>query len=327
MTNRSQQKLGSGFIAKSEPEQILEGIELAGKVAVVTGGYSGIGLETTRALATAGAKVYVPVRDTAKAKEPIANIQREAKGEVIAAGMDLGDLTTVTAFAEQVIAAESQLDLLINNAGIMACPETRIGNQWEAQFATNHLGHFVLTQQLLAPLLRADAPRVVCLTSTGHMRSDIQWDDMHFNRAPYDKWVAYGQSKTANALFARGLDIKYAGDGLKALSAHPGGILTPLQRHLKNAEMQERGWVDENSELTPQAAQVFKTPSQGCTTTLWAATSPLLNDIGGVYCEDCDVANPVDPEQPGFSGVCTWAADDDAALRLWELTESMLKAA
>jgi len=323
MTNRTQQKLGTGFIPKSEPAQILEDVTLEGKIAVVTGGYSGIGLETTRALASRGVKVYVPVRDMAKAKEPLGGIE----GEVVTASMDLGDLASVADFASKVCSAESRLDLLINNAGIMACPETRIGNQWEAQFATNHLGHFVLTQQLLAPLLKADAPRVVCLTSTGHMRSDILWDDVHFNSAPYDKWVAYGQSKTANALFARGLDIKYAGDGLKALSAHPGGILTPLQRHLNNAEMQERGWVDENGELTPQAAQVFKTPSQGCTTTLWAATSPLLNDIGGVYCEDCDVANPVDPEQPGFSGVCAWAADDDAALRLWELTESMLKAA
>lgn len=323
MTNRTQQKLGSGFIPKSEPAQILDGIDLSGKVAVVTGGYSGIGLETTRALASRGAKVYVPVRDPAKAKEQLANVD----GTIVSARMDLGDLRSVAAFANKVTEAESRLDLLINNAGIMACPETRIGNNWEAQFATNHLGHFALTQNLLSTLLCADAPRVVCLTSTGHLRSGILWDDMHFNKAPYDKWVAYGQSKTANALFARALDLKYASDGLKALSVHPGGILTPLQRHLTNDEMQARGWVDENGDLTPEAAQGFKTPSQGCTTSLWAATSPQLNDIGGVYCEDCDVADPANPDTPGFSGVADWAADDEAALRLWEVTEALLSAA
>jgi NAD(P)-dependent dehydrogenase (short-subunit alcohol dehydrogenase family) len=246
------------------------------------------------------------------------------EGEIHPIAMDLSDLASVAAFADAVASTESRLDLLINNAGIMACPETRIGTGWEAQFAINHLGHFVLATQLLPTLLAAEKPRVVSLTSSAHQYSDILWDDIHFHKSPYDKRVAYGQSKTANALFARALDIHYAGEGLKALSVHPGAILTPLQRHLSSDEMQSTGWTDTDGRLTPQAAKFFKTPSQGCTTSLWAATSPLLEHVGGVYCEDCDVAEPKENAVGPIHGVAAWAASDENALRLWSETERML---
>lgn len=320
MSSRIQAKTESGFIPKSEPSQILEGIDLAGKVAVVTGGYSGIGMETTRALAERGVKVYVPVRDPAKAESNLA----EVNGDVVVGAMDLADLNSVRSFAEVVAAAESKVDLLINNAGIMACPETRVGNQWESQFAVNHLGHFVLSTSLLPQLLAAEGSRVVSLSSIAHRRSDIIWDDIHFENSEYEKWTAYAQSKTANALFALGLDMKYREQGVQAFSVHPGGILTPLQRHLSNEEMHALGWTDADGNLSEQAAALFKSTTQGCTTTLWAATSPAIADTGGLYCEDCDVANLATEDSPRFFDVAPWAASEESAARLWDITEKML---
>ena len=318
--NQQQHKINSGFGAKSEPEEVLAGIDLAGKVAVVTGGYSGIGLETTRALANAGAKVHVPVRSPEKAAENLGTLP----GNIVAGEMDLADLGSVRRYGERIRHSEDKLDLLINNAGIMACPETRVGNSWECQFATNHIGHFVLTNELLPLLIAANGARVICLSSTGHKRSGIRWDDIHFVNGPYEKWEAYGQSKTANALFALALDRKFSGQGVRAFSVHPGGILTPLQRHLEVEEMAALGWLDKDGNLSEQARLLFKTPTQGCSTTLWAASSPALEGLGGVYCEDCDVADLATEEMPRFQGVEGWAADDEAALRLWNLTEQML---
>lgn len=319
MSNREQKKLDSGFGLKTEPSEILHGKDLSGKVAIVTGGYSGIGLETTKALVTAGAKVYVPVRTPEKATEALADV-----AGVTVDAMDLADLNTVKRYAASVKDRESGIDLLINNAGIMACPETRVGNNWEAQFAVNHLGHFVLTTELLPLLLEAGNSRVVCLSSVGHLRSDVLWDDINFESTPYEKWTAYAQAKTANALFARGLDIKYSDQGLKAISVHPGGILTPLQRHLANEEMQALGWIDADGNLSELAAAMFKSPTQGASTSLWAATSELLDSVGGVYCEDCDVANLVTDESPRGVDVAPWAASDEGAERLWEVSEKML---
>ena len=216
------------------------------------------------------------------------------------------------------------MDLLINNAGIMACPETRIGSGWESQFAVNHLGHFVLTTQLLPSLLQAKDPRVVCLSSIAHKRSDIRWDDIHFESEPYEKWDAYGQAKTANALFALGLDLKYRDRGLRAFSVHPGGILTPLQRHMAVEELMAMGWTDSEGNISEQAKAMFKTTTQGCSTTLWCATSPALDDRGGVYCQDCDIANLATEDSAPFFDVAPWAADDDSAVRLWDLTEKLL---
>jgi NAD(P)-dependent dehydrogenase (short-subunit alcohol dehydrogenase family) len=183
MAASDQAKIDSGFAMKSEAAEVMAGIDLSGKVAVVTGGYSGIGVETTRALINAGAKVHVPVRNPEKAAETLADID----GQVHIGEMDLSDLDSVIAYAESISSMEPKLDLLINNAGIMACPETRVGSDWESQFAVNHLGHFVLTTHLLSNLLEADNPRVVCLSSIAHKRSDIRWDDIHFEKDPYEK--------------------------------------------------------------------------------------------------------------------------------------------
>jgi NAD(P)-dependent dehydrogenase (short-subunit alcohol dehydrogenase family) len=318
-SSRVQAKLGSGLDPKSEPSDILAGKDLTGKVAVVTGGYSGIGLETTRALAAAGAKVYVPVRNLDKAAETLATIKR---GEVIPLPMDLGDFASIRRFVAEMLENESQIDLLINNAGIMACPEASIEGGWESQFGVNHLGHFLLTKGLLSALLAADAPRVVCLSSIGHRRGGVNFDDINFETTPYEKWTAYAQAKTANALFALGLDMKYADQGLRAFSVHPGGIMTPLQRHLDNEEMIALGWLDESGNLSELAASLFKSTAQGCTTTLWAATSEMLDGKGGLYCEDCDVADLADEDTPRYFGVARWAVDPALAIKLWELSES-----
>lgn len=318
-SSRVQAKLGSGLDPKSEPSDILAGKDLTGKVAVVTGGYSGIGLETTRALAAAGAKVHVPVRNLDKAAETLAAIKR---GEVIPLPMDLGDFASIRRFVAEMLENESQIDLLINNAGIMACPEARIEGGWESQFGVNHLGHFLLTKGLLPALLAADAPRVVCLSSIGHRRGGVNFDDINFETTPYEKWTAYAQAKTANALFALGLDMKYADRGLRAFSVHPGGIMTPLQRHLDNEEMIALGWLDESGNLSELAASLFKSTAQGCTTTLWAATSEMLDGKGGLYCEDCDVADLADEDTPRYFGVAQWAVDPALAIKLWELSES-----
>jgi NAD(P)-dependent dehydrogenase (short-subunit alcohol dehydrogenase family) len=320
VTATQQHKLNSGFGAKSEPAEVLADFDLTGKVAVVTGGYSGIGLETTRALAAAGAKVHVPVRTMEKAAENLATLP----GHIVVGEMDLGDLASVSAYAERVRRSEDQLDLLINNAGVMACPETRVGNNWEYQFAVNHLGHFQLTRELLPLLTAAGRARVVCLSSIGHRRGGIRWDDIHFQRDPYDKWQAYAQAKTANALFALELDARYRSRGVHAYAVHPGGILTPLQRHLPAEEMMALGWLGEDGKLSALARQLFKSPSQGCATTLWAATSPALDTLGGVYCEDCDVAELATEDTPRYFGVAEWATDPEAATRLWQVSERML---
>jgi NAD(P)-dependent dehydrogenase (short-subunit alcohol dehydrogenase family) len=245
------------------------------------------------------------------------------------APLDLSALPSVRTFADAMIQRLDRLDLLINNAGIMACPLTRLGPGWESQFGVNHMGHFALTQGLLPLLRRTDRPRVVCLSSAGHKRSDIRWDDIGYDRSTYDKWQAYGQAKTANALFANALSRRLRDDGGRAFAVHPGGIFTPLQRHLPTEEMIALGWLGEDGQPSEMAKRGFKTPEQGCATTLWAATSELLDGTPGVYCEDCDVAEPTDPASPmaRFRGVDDHASDDGAAERLWAVSEDLLSQA
>ncbi|WP_329389736.1 SDR family NAD(P)-dependent oxidoreductase [Streptomyces sp. NBC_01716] len=311
-----QHKIGSGFGATSTAEEVLRGVDLGGKLAVVTGGYSGLGLETTRALARAGARVVVPARRRAAAEEAVAGIEGPA-GKVEVGELDLGDLDSVRAFAEGFLASGRGIDLMINNAAIMACPETRVGPGWEAQFATNHLGHYALVNRLW-PAIEPGGARVVSVSSAGHRRSPIRWDDVRFERG-YDKWQAYGQAKTANALFAVHLDALGKDAGVRAFSLHPGGILTPLQRHLPKEEMVGFGWIDEGGNpLNPS----FKSPEQGAATQVWAAGSPRLAGAGGVYCEDCDIAGPAD-EDDFKGGVRTYAADPEQAARLWRLSAEL----
>ncbi len=323
MAAADQKPLGSGFPPKSEPHEVLADIDLTGKTAIVTGGYSGIGLETTRALAAKGAKVIVPVRDEAKAAENLSGVE----GNVSSATMDLSDIGSVRKFADAMVASLSQLDLLINNAGIMATPLERVGPGWESQFGVNHMGHFALTKGLMSLLEKAEAPRVVALSSIAHKRNGILWDDIQFENSEYNKWTSYAQAKSANALFANALSRRMAGFGGQAFSVHPGGIFTPLQRHLPVDEQIELGWLDENGEPSEMAKNGFKSTTQGCTTSLWAATSPLLNDKHGLYCEDCDVAQLMDENSPPYSCVAPHACDEESAERLWDLSETLLAAA
>lgn len=323
MATTDQIPTNSGFHAKSTADEVMAGIDMTGKTVIVTGGYSGIGLETVRSLATAGASVTVPVRSPDKAKETLADVE----GDVQTAPMDLANLSSIRQFTDAFVESHTNLDLLINNAGIMACPMARVGPGWESQFGVNHMGHFALTMGLM-PLLRAtpDA-RVVALSSTAHKLTDILWDDVQYETSDYDKWQAYGQAKTANALFANGLSRRLRDSGGLAFSVHPGGIFTPLQRHLPKEEMIAMGWLDETGEPSELAKEGFKSPAQGASTTVWAATSPALASTPGVYCEDCDIAPLTDPDSPyaRYMGVDPHACSDDSADRLWDISDDLLQ--
>jgi NAD(P)-dependent dehydrogenase (short-subunit alcohol dehydrogenase family) len=318
----TQSPISSGFGMRSEPADILDGVDLSGKHVVITGGYSGLGLETTRALAGVGASIVAPARRPEHAAQVFAD--EGLADSVTVETLDLADLTSVAAFAQTRLDDGTAIDIMIDNAAIMACPETRVGDGWEAQFATNHLGHFALVNRLW-PLIAAGGRRdgggrVVSLSSTGHKRSPIRWDDIHFANG-YDKWTAYAQAKTANSLFAVYLDVMGEPHGVRAFAVHPGGIMTPLQRFVPQEEMIAMGWVDEDGNVN----ELFKSPTQGATTTLWCATSSQLDGMGGVYCEDCDVSSPTDPDSPfaRFMGVDAHAIDLDEAARLWQLSAEL----
>tara|TARA_B100001741_G_scaffold55658_1_gene43353 strand:- start:998 stop:1969 length:972 start_codon:yes stop_codon:yes gene_type:complete len=320
MISELQKPIGSGFGAKSEPTEVLEGIDLNGKVALVTGGYSGIGLETTRALSDCGARVIVPARRRDIAIDELEGIIN--KEDIL--NLDLANPNSVYKFVEEFVDNGITLDILINNAAVMACPQMLTDNGWDLQFAVNHIGHFILTKGLLPSLLQSNESRVVTLSSTGHKLSGIRWDDIHFEN-DYDKWQSYGQSKTAASLLAIELDSRMKNEGIRALSVHPGGIFTPLQRHLQKEEMIALGWLNEDGELSEMAAAGFKSATQGASTTLWCATNPMLSDIGGVYCENCDVAAREDDEPNArYVGVADWAIDTEEANKLWEETERTL---
>ncbi|PPS71905.1 MULTISPECIES: SDR family NAD(P)-dependent oxidoreductase [Streptomyces] len=309
----AQHKIGSGFGAGSTADDVLQGIDLSGKLAIVTGGYSGIGLETTRALTRAGARLIVPARRPGDARKALDGVPGVEVDE-----LDLGDLESVRGFAEGFLASGRSIDFVIDSAGIMACPETRVGPGWEAQFAINHLGHFALVNRLW-PALASGGARVVSVSSGGHHMSGIRWDDVQWERG-YDKWQAYGQAKTANALFAVHLDRLAQDFGVRAFAVHPGVIITPLLRHVPEEERVEFGWFDEDGDL--RDPDFFKTPQQGAATQVWAATSPRLANMGGLYLEDCDVADPA-PGDGGMRGVKDWATDPEQAARLWELSAQL----
>ncbi len=320
MAAADQRPIESGFHAKSSAAEVVEGIDLSGKTAIVTGGYSGIGIETVRALAGAGAAVVVPARRVDAAKAEVKGIE----GSVIVAEMDLADLGSVRRFADEFLATGHALNLLINNAGIMACPLARVGPGWESQFGVNHLGHFELARRLTPALLKAGSARVVSLSSIAHGRGDVHWDDPHFNNQDYQKWEAYAQAKTANSLFAIGFDARHKSDGVRAFAVHPGGIMTPLQRHLTTEEMVELGWMNQDGTMPDVVKAIFKTPEQGASTSVWAATAPKLDGRGGVYCEDCDIAQLATEESQRWEHVRSWACDDAGAERLWAMSEEMI---
>ena len=324
MISKLQKPIDSGFNSKSNAHEITKDVDLNGKIAIVTGGYSGIGLETTRELVSSGAEVIIPAKRTDVAIKNLEGIV--PKENVIE--MDLSDLNSVKNFTNGYKENFNRLDLLINNAGIMACPETRIGNNWESQIAVNHFGHFLLTKELMDMMANNDGARFVSLSSSAHSLTGVLWDDIHFLSNPYDKWLAYGQSKTASSLIAIEFDRLMKDKGVRGFSVHPGGIITPLQRHLQKEEMVALGWMKEDGSPTELTKNFFKTTSQGASTTVWCATSSSLNEIGGVFCEDCDIAkrkNEVDESMQRYFGVADWAVDIDEASKLWELTEKTLK--
>ena len=323
MISSAQKPINSGFSNQSEPKDILKNIDLHNKVAIVTGGYSGIGLETTKALVAVGANVIIPAKRPEIANQNLNGVVSETN--IIK--MDLGNLNSVKNFTNSFKENFNTLSLLINNAGIMACPETRVGDNWESQFAINHIGHFLLTKELMNILADTEGSRFVSLSSSAHALTGILWDDIHFNKQPYNKWMAYGQSKTASSLIAIELNKKMKDYGVESFSVHPGGIITPLQRYLEKEEMIALGWMDEDGSPSELAKNFFKSPSQGASTTLWCATSNDLNGLGGVFCEDCDIAkrkSEVDESLQRYTGVANWAVDTDEATRLWELSEEII---
>ncbi|MGZ6077274.1 MAG: SDR family NAD(P)-dependent oxidoreductase [Myxococcaceae bacterium] len=298
-----QAPISSDFNASSTAADVIRGHDLRGRTAIVTGGSAGIGLETTRALSSAGARVVVPARDVEKARAAVGTL-------ATVEAMELTDPSSIAAFAERFLKGGVPLDLLINNAGIMAAPLTRVARNIESQFATNHVGHFELTVRLWPALRKAKAPRIISLSSVGHRRAPVDFDDWNFERKPYDRWAAYGQSKSANALFAIAANAR----GVKAFSVHPGGILTGLAKFMTLEEMEF---------FAARAQSMMKTVEQGAATTVWAAVSHQLDTLGGVYCENCNIAEPVPAGSEEPRGVRPYAMDPALAERLWTLSEKI----
>jgi NAD(P)-dependent dehydrogenase (short-subunit alcohol dehydrogenase family) len=310
-------RITTPFGFDSTAAQVIEGIDLSGKRVVVTGASSGIGVETARALAGAGADVTLAVRDTDAGERAAADITATTGNAAVHVDrLDLADQASVAAF---VASWSGPLDRLINNAGVMALPDLQLTPEgWELQFATNHLGHFALAVGLRDALADAGDARIVSLSSRGHMRSPVVFDDLNFTSRPYDPWLAYGQSKTANALFAVEATRRWADDGITANAVHPGMIgATNLARHM-------------DPELLADllAAGGGKTPEQGAATSVLVATSPQVDGIGGRYFEDCNEAAVVDPttSEVGGYGVAAYALDPDNATRLWDASLRLLEA-
>ena len=282
----------------------------------MTGGHSGIGLETTRVLAKAGAIVIVGARDVEKART---NLQQMKNVEV--KRLDLSSPASIDRFADEFLKSHQALDILINNAGISGPPLTRDERGYEMQFATNHLGHFQLTAGLWSVLKKSGKARVVALSSIGHNVAGVDFADPNFNHRPYDKWVAYGQSKTATSLFAVELDKRAQPCGLRAFAVHPGAVLTDLARYMSDEELKAWGVCREKGMLKGSGS--FKSVQQGAATSIWCAVSPQLNGKGGVYCEDCDIAQMVPADDKGYRGVRPYAIDRNPAAVLWDLSEKL----
>jgi NAD(P)-dependent dehydrogenase (short-subunit alcohol dehydrogenase family) len=307
-------RITTPFGARSTAAQVLDGISLRGKRALVTGGASGIGIETAKALAGAGAEVTLAVRNIKLGKQVAEDIIAATGNQLVyAAPLDLADQLSVAVFAA---GWQGPLDMLVNNAGVMASPLMRTPQGWEMQFATNHLGHFALARGLHRRLAAADGARIVSVSSSAHLRSPVVFDDIHFDGREYEPWAAYGQSKTANVLFAVEASERWADDGITVNALHPGGIRTNLQRYVTEETL---------SRLRAQAgssAPDWKTADQGAATSALLAASPLVDGVSGRYFEDC---NEAEPNQPGTrSGVAAYALDPEAASMLWKVSEETI---
>ena len=307
-------RITTPFGEQSTAAEVIAGIDLIGKRAIVTGGASGIGVETARALASAGAEVTLAVRNVEAGVRTVKDIVASTGNkEVLVAPLDLADPASVAAFA---VRWDGPLHILVNNAGVMAAPLTRTAQGWELQFATNHLGHFALATGLHEALAAAGNARVVSVSSSGHRRSPVVFDDIHFRQRPYDPWLAYGQSKTANVLFAVEATRRWVADGIAVNALMPGGIRTGLQRYVSAGELDRM--VAQAGGLTGAR---WKTPEQGAATSVLLAASPLLDGISGRYFEDCNEAGPpIDARH----GVAAYALDPDAAARLWQVSVDTL---
>jgi len=308
------------FGARSSALEVIDGHDLRGCEAIVTGGASGIGVETVRALASAGARVVLAARNRGQAEGVAADLQRDLRGTIEVELLDLASLASVRAFVEGFLARRRPLQLLINNAGVMATPQSYTEDGFELQFGTNHVGHFALTAGLLPALKAAQKARVVALSSIGHRRSDIHFEDLNFREREYDPFSAYGQSKTANALFAVGLTRRCGGDGITANAVMPGGIITGLQKHMPREQQIALGWFDETGKVNAR----FKDAGQGAATSIWAAVAPELDGVGGLYLEDCAVAKPWTEDAPN-SGYMPYALDPERAERLWSVSEELIR--
>ncbi|GAB3911457.1 SDR family NAD(P)-dependent oxidoreductase [Larkinella knui] len=321
-----QKPIGSGFTATSTTTDVIKGIDLTGKTAIVTGGYAGIGLETVKTFASAGATVIVPARDITKAAKSLKGVQN-----VTIETMDLMNPDSIDAFAEKFLQTGSALHILVNNAGIMWVPLQRDTRGYESQLATNHLGHFQLTARLWPALKRADRARVINVSSFGHQMAPFNFEDPNFERRPYETLAGYGQSKTATNLFTVELDHRAKEFGVRAFSLHPGSVNgTDLGRVAPMALFQQLGTHDADGNLFPDVARKLKTIPQGAATTVWCATSPQLNELGGVYCENADVAEldegTIDHQYDDPStlrGVKPYSVDADQAKQLWALSENL----
>ena len=317
------------FDKNSTADEVLEGIDLTGKRALVTGGASGLGEETVRALAAKGAEVIIAARNKAKADAVIASVSESTGNSNISfLALELGSLKKIEASAKEFLDRYDSLDLLINNAGVMACPFDKTEDGFELQFGSNHIGHFYFTNLIMPTLLKSGNARIVSLSSMGHRASPIVFDDINYENRPYEKWQAYGQAKTANALFAVGLNNRFAAKGIEAFSVHPGVILTPLSRHLTQedidriASSSNQNDDSDNPENADQSG--VKTVAQGAATSCYAATAPELSGKGGAYLENCNIAEVLPGNSAETHGVRDFAIDPDAAEKLWQASENMV---
>jgi NAD(P)-dependent dehydrogenase (short-subunit alcohol dehydrogenase family) len=324
----------SSFGNSTTTDEILDGVDLTGRRVVITGAATGLGRESARVLASHGASVTVLARNEERAAGAAAQVEALVPGAHIEHGVvDLADLSTIREFAAGYLATHDAIDVLMNNAGVMACPFGRTVDGFETQFGTNHLGHFLLTALLSPALLRGTAPRVVTLTSAGHSRSDVDLVDPNFHSTEYSAWVAYGRSKTANALFARELARRGGPLGLLSFSVHPGVIITDLGRHLTEELMNDMAAFakQRSSDAAaaggsaggdPLAGMQFKSIEAGAATQVWAATAPELVDHNGAYLADCGLG--VLGANPGANGFLPYLLDDDHAAALWQLSEQLV---
>jgi len=310
----------SAFGFESTTDQVLEGIDLADKTILITGASTGLGEETSRALASRGARLIMASRDIEKLKAAAARVgEATGSSRIQTLEIDLGNFESIRKAAAEALELAPRIDILINNAGVMACPLMRTAEGHEMQFGTNHLGHFLLTGLLVSALEAAGRARIVNLSSGGHKFSAIELDDWNFEKGDYDKWQAYGRSKTANSLFSVALDKRLRSKGIRAFAVHPGAIMTELARHLT---------ADDVKSLTEDGPRdsgkmTFKTIPQGAATSCWAATSTDLDEEGGIYLENCSIASLA--ETPiSHDGYVPHAVDPEAAEALWTLSEQIV---